>query len=218
MANLQIRVRLPYRTGLPGDYTVNTWSVISGSASNADIHTAFVNFYTDTGHGQSADLCHYLSQALSRSTNAGNIEQLEVDLTTGLMTAAWDDTFTLNSPGSASVPMPQEVAICTSFAAGGGLGVDPRRRRGRVYIGPLNTLATGEDGTNGTCVLNDSISSDLSDSTKGLRDDLVALGAELCVWSRADQGMYPVVHGWIDNEFDTQRRRGIDSTHRFTWM
>jgi hypothetical protein len=37
------------------------------------------------------------------------------------------------------------------------------------------------------------------------------------VWSRVNHAMYEVTGGFIDNEFDTQRRRGEVSTARSTF-
>jgi hypothetical protein len=41
--------------------------------------------------------------------------------------------------------------------------------------------------------------------------------AELCVWSQVDQFAVEVDNGWIDNAFDTQRRRGQQVSTKTLW-
>jgi hypothetical protein len=41
--------------------------------------------------------------------------------------------------------------------------------------------------------------------------------ATLAVWSPSNGDAVPVTDGWVDNAWDTQRRRGIDRTARSTW-
>ena len=37
------------------------------------------------------------------------------------------------------------------------------------------------------------------------------------LWSRANNAMFNVVGGWVDNAFDTIRKRGNAPTARTTW-
>jgi len=37
------------------------------------------------------------------------------------------------------------------------------------------------------------------------------------VYSTVDNAMYPVDNGWVDNSWDTQRRRGVKPTARYTF-
>jgi hypothetical protein len=38
------------------------------------------------------------------------------------------------------------------------------------------------------------------------------------VWSEANQTASPVRDGWVDDAWDTQRRRGLDSSARTTFV
>jgi hypothetical protein len=37
------------------------------------------------------------------------------------------------------------------------------------------------------------------------------------VWSKVDGVVRPIVGGWIDDDFDVQRRRGTDAQGRVVW-
>jgi len=37
------------------------------------------------------------------------------------------------------------------------------------------------------------------------------------VWSRTDEAVYPIVGGYVDYAFDTQRRRGQAPVARQSW-
>lgn len=45
----------------------------------------------------------------------------------------------------------------------------------------------------------------------------VATSTFLGVYSRVDGLIRPITSGWVDNEFDTQRRRQRDATARTEW-
>ena len=107
--------------------------------------------------------------------------------------------------------MPQEVAMVLSFQADKVSGLPQARRRGRVYFGPLGGAAEAS-GRPGTTLLS----------------AVVAFGAALLsesnladwtwvVYSTVNNGGAPVTNGWVDNSFDTQRRRGLEWTARTTF-
>jgi hypothetical protein len=109
--------------------------------------------------------------------------------------------------------LPRDVAVCLSFQGTKISGVSQASRRGRVYIGPLaQTFIT---------------SAGLVDPTRlaTVRTAAIALLAasdastdfEWVVYSPTLGTFTPVVDGWIDNEFDTQRSRGTIATLRNAW-
>jgi hypothetical protein len=117
---------------------------------------------------------------------------------------------TLPAP-SGSATLPFEVALVVSFH-----GTPPvtARRRGRVYIGPLtgSALTTGGSTTEPTV------------ATATIVSFAAAFQAFLDTgngWSIRSivptENFVSVDRGWIDNEFDTQRRRGHDATERTLW-
>jgi hypothetical protein len=109
--------------------------------------------------------------------------------------------------------MPPEVAICLSYQAAKISGVPQARRRGRVFIGPLNTSAMGTDGRPATAFINA-----LVGAADALKDPAGAPDWDWSTWSSFDPTVSTVIdNGWVDNEFDTQRRRGRKYTTRTTF-
>ena len=107
----------------------------------------------------------------------------------------------------------RDVALCLSYYA----GRNGPRRRGRLYIGPFQPASAGMYAPGG---------SQLS-VTLGVGTVLAALEAhkpdpfpnnalDWVLYSRKDDATYKVTNTWVDNEWDTQRRRGTKPTARRT--
>lgn len=214
MPNVQVRVVLPYESGLPSDVAVNTFSVITPT-DETDVTPAFVDFYNDPIAGGSIAISDILAPYIVRGTGQCRFELYEIDLAGGPMGSPQAVVpFTLDST-SVTTSLPAECAIVTSFASGTAPGVSAARRRGRVYLGPLAELTLG--GSDGPPNISEGICEIVAGATERLQTDLIALGASLCVWSRTDEALYPVVRGWVDNDFDTMRSREADATARISW-
>lgn len=118
----------------------------------------------------------------------------------------------------ASAGLPSEVATVLSFhAALGGAPVEvggtrPRsRRHGRVFLGPLNIQCMNEEAGFGETRPRAAFRTVVADAAEAM---IVGTGNDWSVWSRVDGTVREVVGGWIDNAFDTQRRRGVAATGR----
>ena len=150
--------------------------------------------------------------------------------------ADWTDFL----PAAASTSnLPEEVAIVATFHAAygsspervpGGLpgpegDTRPRARlRGRIYLGPLSSAASNQPANEPARP-----HINLQNSLVGSMDRLATqLGTDGLRWSvfsptkaleAADinAGGADVVAGWVDNAFDTQRRRGRRATTRVTF-
>lgn len=132
-------------------------------------------------------------------------------------------------PGAAvaATGLPDEVAVCLSYH--GDLTDIPEedgairpaaRRRGRIYFGPLWAGAVSQGA--GLPVRPASVvQADLIDAAT----DLLAASDAAAEWTwvvphavaTAGWSVVPVVGGWVDNAWDTQRRRGISATQRTTF-
>lgn len=109
--------------------------------------------------------------------------------------------------------LPTEVAMVLSFQGVKAAGFPQGRRRGRIFIGPLGSGVNGTDGrptpTARTAIAN---------AAATLKTDLAAPGGQhWAVWSSVDGQSVEIDNGWVDNAFDTQRRRGVQVTARTTW-
>lgn len=174
-------------------------------------------------------------QALLASTLTGTARVQIYDLTDGEPRAAKQDSTITFDPGAGDA-LPSEVAMCLSYRGAFESGVNRRRNRGRIYLGPLDA-SVGAQGT------------DSFRPTAGAMDTLAGAGGGLvgpisygtgggimdwCVFSRAEAGVpvgtddaysaaqlfpafRPVSVGFVDDAFDTQRRRGADPTSRATF-
>lgn len=124
--------------------------------------------------------------------------------------------FEFNIPGSdPSNGLPSEVAICCSFFAGRNLP----RSRGRIYFGPLTTGTATADGDPRIKVA-PTIPLMLVGQMAKLQADSQVSGEgrpKWCVLSQADAELKEVTAGWVDDAFDTQRRRGEEAKNRTTW-
>jgi hypothetical protein len=109
--------------------------------------------------------------------------------------------------------LPGEVALCLSWQAAKEAGVSQARRRNRIYIGGLSTTAAEDDGRPRALML--------ASMASNARDMLAAadssLSWEWVVYSPTNQEQYPIDNGWVDDSFDTQRRRGRAPTSRVIW-
>jgi hypothetical protein len=106
----------------------------------------------------------------------------------------------------AETALPTEVALCLSY-----YGVsNTKRNRGRIFIGPLTVAGSN---TNSRPV------AALQTALLDLADRLSDIGTEQVDWqivSRVAGTRQRIQQVWVDNAFDTQRRRGLQPTARVT--
>ena len=108
--------------------------------------------------------------------------------------------------------LPSEVALCLSFQAPRIPGQIQNRRQGRVYIGPLNTgvASAGRPSSTARSTLAAAagvLGVDIQTDTDGF----------WAVWSAMNGTTAEVEEGWVDDAFDTQRRRGLQRTTKTTF-
>lgn len=124
--------------------------------------------------------------------------------------------FTL--PAAVGAGMPEEIAVCLSIT-----GAPPitARRRGRIYFGPITDAGTAVDmGTvsapsRPSQGSNADLLQSLVNAGKRLMDNSTAEGMPWAIRSTVPAENYVIVTGgYVDNAFDTQRRRGPDPTGR----
>jgi hypothetical protein len=207
------------RDGVPRNYVKNDFifaNPVGDPAAN------LIQFFNNTATGATHPLAYYLSPFLSRAANATTVQLYNITnplAGTGVSGPAYQTTlFTLAASGGSSLP--QEIALVISLHAADssipehGPGTRPKARyRGRVYIGPLSTAALDMDLTSNRCR---PLSGTVSDFTKP-PIQLLTQDPTWSVWSRKDRTLRPIVGGWVDDDYDVQRRRSTDPTSRTTW-
>jgi hypothetical protein len=215
MTTLRAQVALPNSGGIPSDTATNTWHFLQtgGSPETAadDALTMLDAFYQDI-------------QGIFSSIVNSPLDVTIYDLEDAVPRIPIHTGVIAITPGSGG-NLPNEVAICLSFQGTQVSGNPPARRRGRIFLGPLDA---GTVDTGGSDV-------PVSDATCGLirdsADTLRLAGGSLdCSWatfSPTTAGAPPwsvgeiaastltVVGGWCDNAFDTIRSRGSVASERF---
>jgi hypothetical protein len=224
MAVALIVAELNMTSGLPEDRAVNEF-VFAGPTLNDIITTVqagnvLQDFYNAVHAPGATDLANYISNRVSRAAAAHSFKYY--DISTTLDGSPHGSPFAVNTwtldAAAALDPLPAEVSACISYHADTtgvpeevGATRPAARRRGRLYIGPLQTGVLGTTGM---------LRSDFFDALRGagiFLNAIAGLGVEWQVWSRADAAVRPVVGGFVDNAFDTQRRRGPAATLRTSW-
>lgn len=116
-------------------------------------------------------------------------------------------------PGKGTTAGPTEVAMVLSFQGAKVSGLPQARRRGRIYFGPLINGLAGADGR-----LQSSNVSQFADfGASFLASSDANPNWTWAVYSPTNGTGIDVQDGWVDNEFDTQRRRGRKATLRTTF-
>lgn len=220
MAILRSEVHLPFTTNLPKDVSINAlhWSV-DGDADNDANWDAIANlvqaFWNDEVGGVAPG--EYLSSIIKRDTDACFIKFYDAEADPQVLLG--QRNFTLAATPVAETNYPNEVAICLSLTCTPATIVPVRRRRGRMYVGPVNVGVEGSRTVGGEEV--PAVATGVRGVFAGACEamatqtdsDFVAWG----VWSTVNEALYVITGGFVDNDFDTQRRRQYPSTARTTW-
>lgn len=112
---------------------------------------------------------------------------------------------TENVAAARSYSWPREIALCLSFYS----GFNRPRLRGRLYL--PGALAGGTAGLSPTQAQMDEIL-----SWKDVFKAPGTSGHQWVVWSKTEKLASIVTNCWVDNEWDTQRSRGLRPTERVT--
>lgn len=198
-------VELPYRTGNPEDVSTNTWFFESDTLS-----------YDDTIAALSApigDFYEALVSHLSPSLEGGDCSISFYNMLIPAPRPPTTAAMPLNTVPT-TTPLPLEVAACLSFRTA---PPQSASRRGRVYLGPLNTSALNKDAI-GRPVVNASFFTAVQAGLVVLGNIVDQSTIRHVIYSRLNAITFGVTHYWMNDEFDTQRRRqSVLDTTRTTW-
>lgn len=184
------------------NYATNSWSFMATDLTAlAQVHAQLAVFY------QGIDA---FMSSLVRSANGLELTSY-ARADTKPRAPVMVDRYTLNPLGSA--PLPTEVALCLSFQAAKISGSPQSRRRGRVYI-PFMDEAYSDTAGRPTSGL---VTGLATEAQAFLAASDAAVPWSWHVWSTVGLFGAAVADGWVDNEWDTQRRRGRKATSRTTF-
>lgn len=202
------RAQVVLRTSdnVPANYITNSFAFyVTGDdpMDTDEVTTAIKDFYDD--------VVSYYSVAVAQNGHLIKYYQLP-----GVVPnyPFEEDTFNLAAPPAGS-GLPAEVSLVLSFQGIRQAGFPQARRRGRIYIGPLDTSGMDDQRPLATFVTN------LANAGATFKANIEAItgGAHRwAIWSHVDQEAVIVANGWVDNAWDTQRRRGLRATSRTTFV
>jgi hypothetical protein len=206
MADVQAQISIPYYTGLPADVSVNVWNFEAPDAEDAapEIGAFLLGFYTTISAFCSPILD--FTQVSAKLYNRADPEP---------RTPFIDTVNDLGDDNLANSGLPEEVSLCLSFHGVYDSGSPKARRRGRIYLPPLDSDQT-ITSTSGRTVFQTAFITAVLNAYEAAWAELTTAGTVHAVWSTVDETSYPVVTAWMDDAPDTQRRRGPLATYRDT--
>lgn len=201
--------------GLPEDRIVNTFhfnNALPYLDHVNNLSVAMPTFYNEVGNGENI-------RNLSLSAQLSPWVQREAEFRFYDMSLPKGEREPLILPttltaAQSSGGLPEEVALCLSYT--GDPPITPRRR-GRIYFGPIaantDTEASATNPSRPVAIL-------IQDLMKAGRE-LASYPTTTIGWSihssvPNDNYVY-ITRGWVDDAWDTQRRRGPDASTRTTW-
>lgn len=229
MSGALVTVTMDRVSQVPKDRIVNTWAinqyVPDGGTDDQALLSAFTQFYATDPTGQTASVSEFFGHSLSRA--AGDAVFRLYDLDGHLDGSPHGSPVSIKNhqidvADVTQTPLPDEVSVCLTLEGTNrsstpvevGTTRPMSRRTGRVFLGPLNTKAVAV--VDGYARVATAFTSVVLAALGDLQDDVQAVqpAADLGVWSRKDAEIYAIEAAYIDNEFDTQRRRGVTATSR----
>lgn len=199
MPNYAVQIAIFPTSNLNADAVSNNWSCEADDDSAAnDAATAFIAFHQS--------LFSYYPATVRQSTHSYKI----YNRADPIPRAPVEEGTWAFSSAPAGNPAPPEVAVCLSFQGDPESGVSQARKRGRIYFGPVETSQIDTTGRPASALRAQLISS---------ADTLLTASNSAADWvwtvySSVTGDSFPVTNGWVDDEFDTQRRRGRLATTR----
>jgi len=221
------RISMP-KSGQPEDQTVNSlYFSVGGTTADPDATTCQtiateLDTLFNTAVGAGNAIRFYLAES-TMATQRVTYKFYNMDNPSPRVPIAQPVAQNL-TPVIATTPYPSELACCLSFRGLLISGVPAGRRRGRIFIGPLNTAASGIVSTgSGQPLISGGLQTALTAGANRLHDNLLVANITWGIYSPTSRGGGPALNGfvpittcWVDDAFDVQRRRGVKATSRVT--
>lgn len=197
----------------PADHIVNTWHCASvdattPAAATASFVTKLNTFYQAIDAQLTADL--HTQVPYYKAYNLLEVKPRQ-PIDEGNLTAL--------STGNGRLP--REIACCLTYKAQFVSGISPRRRRGRIYLGPLKDAfvddTTGLFATTSVQAIQTAADALVTDSIAATTWKWVLYSPTTDTNGTGEDGMYEVIGGYVDTLPDVQRRRGVRAGTRYAF-
>lgn len=222
--SLNVEMVLPYNSGIPRDVATNHFFLIlDAEVLPEDAANSFQELMAIVMNTGATDMTHplgwYYSDEIDRAHCVAKFYDPSLP---GGSPPVETRPLAVAAAGPVGVSMPAEVALCTTWVGEGlpmvgDAELPLRQRRGRTYWGPFNQGAVGTDGAGGVGRPSSTLQADLRLASGVMIASNVARASGFAIFSRKAGDATVITRGWIDNEWDTQRRRGNDATVRSTF-
>lgn len=217
-------VQLAANSALPRDASELTlfysFTSTPGTGALDSIASLVAAFFNNTSvSGVSASVGSRLAKDRDYSTNACKVVWYTMPSTAGPTGPPFHvSSWTLTAPGTV-INLPDQVAVVCSYHSDlTGVSTHIGRHRGRFYIGPLNELAMNSGtGSVAPQTVSASFMTDIGLEAKTQLRDNTATYATWVQFSRTDWTGRAVTAGFVDDRFDTQRRRLQRADSRILW-
>lgn len=205
------------------------------------IRTTVKNFYDAIAPGNAKRVDEFMSAEITRGGTVTAIKSYDVTTTLGGEPHGFPfDTefFGLTGVADNAISLPQQDAVVMSLRGNSsslpppaaeavpsddravdegaplthpGFSRPLERLTGRLYLGPWSSDALA--AVTGVAKINDGLRNTIVNAAKQV---LIELGSAIVwsIWSRAQRAFVPVLEGWIDDRWDSQRRREPKALNR----
>lgn len=205
-------------SGLPADDVVNVWhfrttALGTSVADPGNIADMVEDYYTAIPVGDTEAIASAYSAALSGSYRIDLYNLSDASPRVPFFSRTGTHTVGTNL-------FPAEVALCCSFQGPQVSGVPQARNRGRVYLGPwiqstgVNDVTTGRPATGLVTRIRRAARDLIDASDASLNNKWVVYSPTKDATQTLQDSTVDVTDGWVDNAWDTQRRRGPQATTR----
>jgi len=205
MTDYRAQVILVTADAIPANYVTNSLAIEvnpDGALDTDEVTVAIKDFYDDL-NGILASSIAQNGHMIKYSALPGTPPNYPFE----------EDTFNLAVAPSATA-LPSEVALVLSFQGVRAAGFPQNRRRGRIYIGPCSASINSNARPSGAAI------GQLATAGATFKSNIEAVTGGAHSWSiwspTSGEGVH-VDNGWVDNAWDTQRRRGVAVTSRTTF-
>src|SRR5215211_3069161 len=207
---VRAQVVLQSTTGLPEDRFVQTFAFgaqDAGTPTDGELDTLAARLeavYTTAASGSTAKLEDFFPPYTTATINLylmGDTPPRE------------PNSYEFDVSPGASNGYPAEVALCLSHYSTRNLP----SFRGRTYFGPFGTGGSTASGfAEGDIRPSANLQTVLLQVWERLSDPVVTDNLPLAICSQVDGVLRLSTNAWVDNAWDTQRRRGVRATSRLT--
>lgn len=211
---IHAQITIPYFTGLPEDVIQNNLYFIYVPETEPDfgiltpkITTFYNSMYAGTTVGLSwAPWVNRAGVEIKFYNLADPLPRAPISITHPTFTGVQLSTSTVTP----------EQAVVLSFQGAKLSGETQARRRGRIFLGGIGGNISAGNASSFP-IFADTILQGICNAADAFWTSCLTDDFNWVIYSRTNNGTVPIDNGWVDNAFDTQRRRGNAPTARKTF-